>query len=912
MQLTFTHFFRPRWQHPKPGIRRKAIDRLKSDLPSDQEILQKLAKLDQDVEVRCSALEKLVHPDLLREIANTDPTPQVRREATNRLCLLLCQPGPENLSAETRASYIDDLNDPDILTHITLNADHSVVQFAAVKRITLETSLQQIIIDSDNFQIRQHAASSIHTPELLEQLIKHCRQGDKGVYRILRERRDQQKQQAKLLAEQQATCKSLCQAIEKLAKEAPNNFYSARFNALLNSWSEYDAVAKESLEKRFELSQAQCQSQLDIFEQTQAEEQLRQQNREQLQRLIDNGYEQVQIYQTQLPDIPELQSKIQELDQQWAVLIQKEPAEKKQLNRFNKLKAEFNQLLDGLNRLEQQRSDLEARLSQSRSIKALLSIRSNIDWPDAYPQPDILQQLDRKVAEQRLKQEQRAATLSQKKQDLDGLLAQLEKTLDEGQLQQSTDYLNRIRNLSDNLGKEFRGAQKQRYQALLARHQELNNWQKFATHPKLERLCEEMEQLVTSDIEVSERASQIKALQQQWKNLESRSIPSALRNRFQQANKAAYTPCQLHNDQQRELRQHNLQQRQQLFDRLKEALSSTDQQTNGQHSTDSIQSTKTLAQLNREARQLWRTFTPVDRAPGKRLQQQFNQLLAEVETKLNAGKEGNAAAKAALLEQAKMLLDQIDKTELKVLLNNAKDLQKQWRNIGPAQRKQEQTLWQEFRGVCNQLFEHRSQSAEAGQNKATDNEQKRATENSTETQHFSESSQHSASASKPVHREDTDWLTIELQHQVCEKLEAQLLTEGSLKLSEEQIESWNQMNPPRSPFAEKMQERFDSLHELSKTPEAIDECLIQSDKQLRLLCIRLEIMGGQSSPADDQFMRMEYQINHLSKALKQQQNGPSDKELNTVKKLWFCTPFNQCHSELIERFTGLLDTLEEH
>ena len=900
MQLTFTHFFRPRWQHPKPGIRRKAIGRLNSDLPSDQEILQKLAKLDQDVEVRCSALEKLVHPDLLREIANTDPTPQVRREATHRLCLLLCQPGPENLSAEIRASHIEGIDDPDILTHITLNADHSVIQFAAVKRISLETSLQQIIVDSDNFQIRQHAAANIHTPELLEQLIKHCRQGDKGVYRILRERRDQQKQQTKLLAEQQNRCESLCQAIEKLAKETPNNFYSARLNALINSWNECDSAAKDPVESRFEVSQKQCQSLLDIFEQTQAEEQLRQQNIEQLQQLIDSGKEQVLAYQAQLPGASELQTKIQEFERQWADLNLKQAADKKLHSRFNKLTNELNQLLNCLTQLEQNLPDLETRLSRSRSVKALLSIRSNIDWPDAYPQPDILQRVESKVAELRLKQEQRAATLSQKKQDLDRLLSQMEKSLDDGQLQQATDHLNHIRNLSDNLGKEFKGAQKQRYQTLLARHQELNNWQKFATHPKLEQLCEAMEQLIVAEIEVSERASQIKGLQQQWKDLESRFIPSALRTRFQQANNAAYVPCQLHNDQQRELRQHNFAQRQQLFDQLKEALANSNKQLNadGQDNANNINGTKTLARLNREVRQLWRNFTPVDRAPGKRLQQQFNQLLAEVEAKLNSFKDSNAAAKTTLLEQAKALLGQVDNTELKELLNNAKDLQKQWRTIGPAQRKQEQALWQEFREVCNQLFELRSQATEASQ------------QNSSEGSHSADSSQQSASESKPKRREDTDWPLIEVQQQFCETLETQLLTEGTLTISEEQTEHWKQSKCPRAPFAEKMQERFDSLVKLSKTPQETDESLIQSDKQLRLLCIRLEIMAGESSPADDQFMRMEYQINHLSKALKQQQSGPSDEEVNKIKKLWFCVPFNQCHNELTERFTGLLEKLE--
>jgi len=876
MQLTFTHFFRPRWQHPKPGIRRKAVGRLKPEHPSDQEILQQLARLDQDVEVRCSALEKLVRPDLLKEIAKMDPTPQVRREAIHRLCLLLCKPGPENLSAEVRAAHLDQIDDPDILVHITLNADHPEIQLSAVKRISLETSLQQVVISSDNFQVRRIAASGVHSPELLDQLIKHCGRSDKVVSRLLREQRESQKKQAKQLLEQQQSCESLCLSVEKLAKEAPNHQYAVRFNALLNNWKDYTADVKQPWQQRFSSAQLQCETQVAQRQQQQQLAAQQQQTQDLRQQLLDDTLQQLAGYRQALPSFIELQQQHQALDQRWLELELQHKAQDPQQALFEKQRQDYEALLTGFERFQNHEAQLQSLLKQQSASKALDKAHSAIDWPSSYPLPILLQQAVEALSRQQQQKKQQAADLSEKKQHLSASLDQLEQMLDQGQLQQVSEQLKQVKSQSDRLKSQFRGSLKQRYQTLYARYQELNNWQQFATHPKLEMLCEEMESLLHTELDVQQRTEAIKELQQRWKALEAKNVPQSLHNRFQQANKAAYAPCQTHYEQQRELRQQNFKQRQQLLDQLQLKFDAFNAQQCD---------LKDLALMNREARQLWRNFVPVDRAPGKKLQQQFNTLLANIDTRLNADQEKNAAAKSALLVQAQALLEQLEQTDLNELLEQAKQLQQQWRNVGAARRKQEQELWQDFRAICNQLFEQRKVQ-----------------------QLLAESQTDKLRKKEP--KADKDWPLLERRHQLCEALEMQLLTDGKLVIDSAQLESWNRGDFPAAPYDQQLQQRFELINELAHTPEATDGLLQEAEKQLRLLCIRLEILAGVSSPAEDQTLRMEYQLNHLTKALQQRQDGPSAAEVAKVKKLWLCTPFNQCLQELTERFARQLQQFD--
>ncbi|MCW8885214.1 MAG: hypothetical protein OQK12_08150, partial [Motiliproteus sp.] len=148
----------------------------------------------------------------------------------------------------------------------------------------------------------------------------------------------------------------------------------------------------------------------------------------------------------------------------------------------------------------------------------------------------------------------------------------------------------------------------------------------------------------------------------------------------------------------------------------------------------------------------------------------------------------------------------------------------------------------------------------------------------------------------------------ERRHQLCEALETQLLVEGEIQVNEQQLEAWKQGGQPQAPFSQHLKQRFRWLTESeAHSQEAVDQLLAEGEHELRLLCIRKEIIAGAQTPESDQILRMEYQMQHLKKALEQHLEAPSQQELKTLEKLWYCIPFNQCHSELRGRFLTASD-----
>ncbi len=875
MQLIFKNFFRPRWQHPKPGIRRQAVSRLKPDVDADQHILQQMAKLDQDIEVRCSALDKLTHPALLKEIATTDPTPEVRGEAIRRFCQLICQPGPQNLSAASRREQLQQLDDPDILTHIALNADSPEIQLAATERIRQESSLQQIVKNSDNFQLRKLAAGGISSPERISQLLKHCRQRDKSVYRILRERLDQQKKSAKRLAQQQQTCETLCNSLEKLLKEPPNNHYRARLQALLQQWHELGEAARQPFQQRFETVQQQCAAQLQTFESAQQEARKvehNQQQREQILRAFDDQLQQLTASPQLL--LAELDQRFSHFDPQWAAL--ELAADEGQQQRFERCQQALQELVQGASRLQQQQARIDDLLNGDATEAELQQLLEIINWPATLQPPEPLQAILHRMESLQIQRRQQSEQQRQLQQALDQQLKQLESALTEGQLQQAAELLKQLKPNKRAAQGRLSAAQQQRFQRLNARFQELNNWQLFATHPKLEQLCLEMEQLVEAELAVTDRAARIKALQQRWKQLETPTMPPDLRNRFQQANQLAYAPCRVHYQQQRQQRQENLQQRQLLLQQLQQAF---------EDSGDDSAACKLLSARSREIRQQWREFSPVERTEGKKLQQQFNRLLSDVDKRLTADQQRNADTKQQLLDQARALLDAEDPAQAR---NSAKQLQQRWKATGPAKRQLEQQLWEQFRAACNQLFERPEPELP---DKGSRGEAPSANR-----------------AAEPV-AIDPDWQPLERRHQLCEALEMALLMDGQLTVDEQHLAAWQQGDYPQQRFADKLQQRFEQLLQLQDNPQQAEAMLDEAERQLRLLCIRLEVVAGSSSPEEDHLLRMEYQISHLKQALEQHRSEPCENTIQALEKLWLCVPFNQCFASLRQRFEGQLQAL---
>jgi hypothetical protein len=114
-----------------------------------------------------------------------------------------------------------------------------------------------------------------------------------------------------------------------------------------------------------------------------------------------------------------------------------------------------------------------------------------------------------------------------------------------------------------------------------------------------------------------------------------------------------------------------------------------------------------LARVLREASQEWRQYFPVDRDANRAIQRDFEASMGRLQAKLDAWYERNAADKQSLIERARGLLTVEDSRES---IEAVKRLQILWKESGLAPRNQDQSLWNEFRELCDAIYQKRKQA----------------------------------------------------------------------------------------------------------------------------------------------------------------------------------------------------------
>ena len=222
----------------------------------------------------------------------------------------------------------------------------------------------------------------------------------------------------------------------------------------------------------------------------------------------------------------------------------------------------------------------------------------------------------------------------------------------------------------------------------------LRDWQAFAVLPKKEALIRRMTALIEQSLDPEFRAQSIRDMQDEWKTL-SRGLQDQqqdLWEEFHRLAQLAYEPCREFFTEQRHLREVNLSKRKEVVEQLEVYCQLVDWQN---------PDIKEIDRVLQIARNDWTKYTPVDRIANKALQQAFDKSHRTLFDRLRQEQAVYKASKVAIIEQAKVLLTQED---IRSATDQVKKLQQQWKAIGMVGRRDEQTLWLDFRKVCDQIF----------------------------------------------------------------------------------------------------------------------------------------------------------------------------------------------------------------
>ncbi|HXG90151.1 MAG TPA: DUF349 domain-containing protein [Vicinamibacterales bacterium] len=235
-------------------------------------------------------------------------------------------------------------------------------------------------------------------------------------------------------------------------------------------------------------------------------------------------------------------------------------------------------------------------------------------------------------------------------------------------------------------------------------------WKRWANVQVQEELCTKMEALIaTAESDPDKSANEMRTLQERWKAVAAapRSQAETLWTRFKAAQDQVYDKCKDYFAQQAAERQDNLKKKEEMCVRA-EALAD---------STDWVKTADTIKALQTE----WKTVGAVTRGHEKAVWERFrgacDRFFTRRQDDLKERKHEwseNLAKKEALITEAEQLAQS---TEWEKSAGRIKQLQVEWKKIGPVRKNKSEVVWQRFRGACDTFFERyktRDQVAAAG------------------------------------------------------------------------------------------------------------------------------------------------------------------------------------------------------
>jgi hypothetical protein len=465
---------------------------------------------------------------------------------------------------------------------------------------------------------------------------------------------------------------------------------------------------------------------------------------------------------------------------------------------------------------------------------------------------------------------------------------------------------------------------------------ELRQWKDYVVAPKRIELIEEMEALAGSHEEPEALAERIRALQQEWRTINKgiASDASADAERFQQAFRTAYKPCQEYFASQAAIRRENVEARKRVLERLKafEASQETEQADR-----------RLLLQVLREAPREWRSHSPVDREAVRPIQIEFDQAMDRLRTILNAWYEHNEADKKSLIAQARILSTVDDTTRA---IDGVKRLNALWKETGPASRDHAQALWDEFRELCDAAYKRREQAYAqyAAGLEATKAQAIALCEQVEQAASASAEERVTANAKIPewraafaalgeMPRAEARGLQDRFERAVSQyaaRLAQQDLRDAEAAVSNlleagRHIRAYERAVTHHAAPADCATLRNAAEAFIAGVPrwpkggpQAVKQALARADAAsdpnddgreiaLRMLCIRAEILSSTPTPPEDEALRRDYQMRLLMESMGQGSHA-DDRDWDAMLLEWIATGAiaPQAHEELQRRFMRCL------
>ncbi|WP_404471725.1 DUF349 domain-containing protein [Vreelandella venusta] len=686
--------FAPRWQHPDPEVRLKALNQLDPQQPAQRDALQALAQ-DSDHDIQLAALLAL---DDLHGVVNGYVHHPQHEAWFNAACQRLT--GAEgHADLHQRQALVATLTEPRLLNAIALKGDNLNLRLTALEQLSDEQDLTHQACHNGVAAVRHQAAQRIENEENLKRLLKEARR-DRQVMRLAREKLTQSRNNAEWLAEQQNQREQLLQQLEKHAKAPWEPLYGGRFRHLEREWQHLEHPPTIEQEQRFHQALLGCRKTLHDHE---TQELARQQSlvrraeaestRDQLLEGLEETLEGLhQANEVTSQDIDSLHAQRQLLGQRWQSLSDLHPPSEAVQKRYTQSLARYEQCMEAWQRWKENASALENALALPDHASIVARVEQ-CAWPSDLAPPALLKRAQAALTTQTAAQHQPSPSLNALKSELDNF----EHLLERGAFKSASRLYQQLKPSLEALTTDDAKPHKARLKHLAARLAELRDWRGFVAGPKREQLCASIEALA-DDQHMAEDAlnRHHRQLVKEWKSLGDAAANREQSARFRAASDRIHERLNPWRKQLNQVRETNLQHREALCEQLETLLDQPAQDADPD----------VLREIRDKARHQWRDYSPVPKEQAEAIGRRFGSVRHRLQRLIDQRAEHIGQQKHALIEQVQALQNDSEQP-LAQRIAQTKQLQQQWRQLGRAPKGEEQALWKTFRHACDQLFAQR-------------------------------------------------------------------------------------------------------------------------------------------------------------------------------------------------------------
>jgi hypothetical protein len=730
----------PAWKHSDPSVRASAAESLPE---TEHAVLLTLAREDDSPRVRRAAVARLADVDALAGLASRDADTQVRADAGARLLALACAAEDASLAgraaaalsderllaqvartapiAEVALATLDRVREPRGLATTARHAGHADVRLRALERLQDAADLVAVAINTEHKDVGLAAVERLTDKAVLNDIAERAKNKIVGkraraIVRDIEARDAEARAAVEARARRQATLLQAVAALERV-RETPRG--RAELDRLAADWTQAEPANPEA-SAQFAAAVGRVREQFDRLDSeasaVAAEHAARESARKGRSDLIEAA---------QRTEGPDTAARLDELRAQWAAQpALAEPDQSALARAFEAAVARALERVEARARADAMRGEVEALIVEAAAVADEGELDANRprfhDVQRRWRAATAHLALDRAqydafhAAEQRWRAREdaaraavartadenrarlteladRAAALAQRSdvsiKELDHLVRDVRTAID-----QAPPLPGEVRETLPLRLKTLLGVLVPR----LREQRETDDWRRWANAGIQEELVKRVEALRSAG-DLTEAARQLRDLRRQWKAVSAgpRDEGDVLWHRFKTAADEIQAKCDEHYARTAAEHATNLAARQAVCEQA-EGLA---------QSTDWITTAETLKRLQGE----WAKIGSVPREQAGELARRFrvacDTFFTRRKTDLSERKHvwaDNAQKKDALCARAEAIAQSSDWA---AAFAEIKQLQADWKAVGPVRKNRSEALWKRFRAACDQFFE---------------------------------------------------------------------------------------------------------------------------------------------------------------------------------------------------------------